>query len=116
MKLTFQSLESKHKILAKIKSILVYGIREMLDMDLSSVKYEVPDTTLTQNRNSIHSQFIQDLTLLTLRTSAQVCAGCPYLMATHDSEGVNYIISSVCNSNKNTTFESLKHRKSLRQN
>ena len=35
--------------------ILVYGISEMLDMDLTSVKYKVPDTTVTKNT----SLFIQ---------------------------------------------------------
>ena len=60
--------------------ILVYGISETLDMDLTSVKYEVPDTTVTQNTNFILSKFIQDTMVLILSTSTQVYAGSPYPM------------------------------------
>ena len=60
--------------------ILVYGISEMLDMELTSVKYEAPNTTITQNANFILSKFIQDTMVLIHRTSAQVYAGCQYPM------------------------------------
>ena len=59
----------------------------MLDMDLTSVKYEVPDTT--QNTNFIQLKWIQDTMVLILRTSAQVYAGCPYPMALHESGSFN---------------------------
>ena len=52
--------------------IPVYGISEMLDMDLTSVKYEAPNTTVTQNANFILSKLIQDTMVLIHRTSAQV--------------------------------------------
>ena len=84
-------------------------------MDITSVKYEVHNTAITQNTNFIHSKFIQDTMIQILRTFAQVYAGCPYPMAMHDSGSLSYIKASVCNNNtknnniKDITFQ-MKHK------
>ena len=71
----------------------------MLDMDLTSVKYEVPDTTSLK----IQVLFIQRCNDTSLRIFALVYSGCKYPMEMHDSGSFNYIKISVCNNNKNIT-------------